>query len=72
MDELAAAAAVLAVDVDVEFTDAVELETTGGFPGARTGTVPASGPGTEDYENHNNVPVDRRPRTTNPKVQMQA
>ena len=70
MDELAAAAAVLAMDVDSEIDDATILEITDGSPGASTGTVPASGCATEDEENHTNVPVDRQLRTKNPKVNM--
>lgn len=70
MDELAAAAAVLAMDVDSESDDATLLEMTDDSPGASTGTVPASGCATEDIENRTNVPVDGRPRTKNPKVKM--
>ena len=70
MDELAAAAAVLAMDVDSEINDPTFLETTDDYFRVSTGTVPASGCATEYDENHTSVPADCRPRTKNPMVNM--
>lgn len=70
MDELLAAAAVVAMDVDSGNIEDELLETMDVTPGATTGTVLASGCGTEDKENHIDLPVERRPRTENPKVTM--
>ena len=70
MDELVAAAAVAAMDVDSGNIEDALLEMTDDTPGANTRTAPASGCAAEDKENYTDPPVDRRPGTTNPKVRM--
>ena len=68
MDELAAAAAVLAVAIDPESDDDMVLETSGGAVGVETRAHREVESSCMDKENLNNFPVDRQPRAEVPKV----
>ena len=68
MDELAAAAATLAMVVDSENPEVVVLETTAGTVGAAVGDEAAVGSVGADEEIQPDLPVPRRLGTANPKV----
>ena len=68
MDELAAAAAVVAMAFDSENPEDAELETTVGTVGAAIGEEAAVGSASADEENQQDLPVPRRLGTANPKV----
>ena len=70
MDELAAATAVLAMDVDPEDGDIAMLESTQGSLFGTDAQKPMCEVPAEDKENNNDSPVDRQPEAEDPKVMM--
>ena len=68
MDELAAAAAVVAMAVDSENPEDAVLETTVGTVGAAVGEEAAVESTGADKETQPDLPVPRRLGTVNPKV----
>ena len=61
MDELAAAAAVVAIDVDPEDADIEMLDSTQGSQRGACLSMPACEVPVEEKENHGDIPVDRLP-----------
>ena len=59
MDELEAAAAVLATSVHSESDEEMELEVMVHKPNGPTASAPMLQPSTEDKENYSDLPVDR-------------
>ena len=68
MDELAAAAAVVAIDVDPEDADIEMLDSTQGSQRGACLSMPACEVPVEEKENHGDIPVDRLPEAEDPKV----
>ena len=68
MDELAAAAATLAMVVDSENPEVVVLETTAGTVGAAVGDEADDVSASADEANQPDLPVPRRLQAANPKV----
>ena len=70
MDELAAAAAVLAVDIESDSDEELGQEAPGGAPVGDLLRRPALEPSRVDKENENGPPEQQRPGTDNHKVSM--